>query len=522
VASGGGVGPVVLIVMDGYGCNDNPRGNAITQAETPVLDRLVAANPHGLLGASGLSVGLPEGQMGNSEVGHLNLGAGKVVYQDFTRVSKSIEDGDFFQNPALLAACRHAVENGSILHVMGLIGYGGVHAHQQHLYAVLDLSHRQGVQNVAIHAFTDGRDTLPHDALKAIRDLESKLSELDLGAIATVSGRYYAMDRDRRWDRSEKAYRALVKGEGEEAASAEHAIQQSYDAGVTDEFILPTVIKLDGRPVATVGNGDAAIVFNFRTDRPRQLVRAFVQPDFEGFDRGPILNDLEFVTMTEYEKDLPVKIAFPSQDVEMPLARVVSEHGLKQLHGAETEKYAHVTFFFNGGREQPFPGEDRILVPSPRHVGTYDKIPEMSAEGIADQVVESLKRKDYGFVLVNFANADMVGHTGSMEAAVKAVETVDRCVGRVVDAAVEKGGVVVITADHGNAEQMVDYETGGPFTSHTIDYPVPIVVVVGNNRKFLDCRIRAGGVLADVAPTVLFLMGLSRPPQMEGKNLLEY
>ena len=516
-----GIKPVVLIVMDGYGCTDNPRGNAVTAADTSVLDGLVANGPHGLLGASGLSVGLPRGQMGNSEVGHLNLGAGKVVYQDFTRVSKAIEDGDFFENLALREACKHAVSNGSTLHIMGLIGYGGVHAHQEHLYAVLELAKREGVSNVAVHAFTDGRDTMPHDAIEAMDDLEGKLKELGFGRVASVSGRYYAMDRDRRWDRTEKAYAALVRGQGLEAASGREAIQNSYDGDVTDEFILPTVIKAEGEPVAVVKAGDSAIFFNFRTDRPRQLVRAFVQPDFEGFDRGAQIQDLSFVTMTEYEKDLPVKIAFASQDVEMPLARVISEHGLKQLHAAETEKYAHVTFFFNGGREQPFPGEDRILVPSPRHVGTYDKIPEMSADGIADQVVEAMSTVKYDFVLVNFANADMVGHTGSMEAAVKAVETVDRCVGRIVRIATEQGGVVLVTADHGNAEQMVDYETGGPFTSHTIENPVPFVVVPGKNDQLASCRVRAGGVLADVGPTILDLMKITPPSQMEGKSLLD-
>jgi 2,3-bisphosphoglycerate-independent phosphoglycerate mutase len=520
VTKGAGVKPVVLIVMDGYGCNDNPEGNAVSQAATPVLDRLVRECPHGLLKASGLAVGLPAGQMGNSEVGHLNMGAGSVVYQDFTRVSRAIEDGTFFDSPALLKACRHAVDHDSTLHVVGLVGYGGVHAHQEHLYAVLELAKRAQVRKLAIHAFTDGRDTLPHDALAAIRDLEARLSALQLGAIATLSGRYYAMDRDRRWDRTQKAYLAMTAGEGEQAESATAAIEGYYDAGTTDEFILPTVIRRDGKPVAMIADGDAVIFFNFRTDRPRQLVRAFVMPDFEGFERPQQIQDLLFATMTEYEKELPVAIAFASQDVKVPLARVVSENGLTQLHAAETEKYAHVTFFFNGGRETPFEGEDRILVPSPRHVGTYDKMPEMSAEKIAGQVAAAVRDHDYGFVLVNFANADMVGHTGSMEATVRAVETVDHCVGEVLNAAVERGGAVLITADHGNAEQMIDYQTGGPFTSHTIEFPVPFVFVPGNHEDLRSCTIRDGGVLADVAPTVLDLMDLPTPAEMEGDSLL--
>jgi len=506
--------------MDGYGCSDLDLGNAVTRGRTPVLDQLVADNPHGLIHASGLFVGLPPGQMGNSEVGHLNLGAGKVVYQDFTRVSQAIEDGSFFENPALRTACAHALDRESTLHVMGLIGYGGVHAHQKHLYAALDLAKRARVSNLAVHAFTDGRDTLPHDAIDAVAALEAKLHELGIGDIATISGRYYAMDRDRRWDRTEEAYRALTRAEGPHAPSAQEALKRSYADDITDEFILPTVITRDGRPVSSVKAGDSAIFFNFRTDRPRQLVQAFVQPDFDGFDRGPAIADLEFVTMTEYQKGLLVKVAFESQDVKMPLARVISERGMTQLHAAETEKYAHVTFFFNGGREAPFDGEDRILVPSPRQVGTYDKIPEMSALGITEQVVAAIYDHAYAFILVNFANADMVGHTGSLEATLKAVETVDTCVGRVVKAALAQGGVVIISADHGNAEQMIDPLSGGPFTSHTVSNPVPFVVVAGSNRELLACTIREGGVLADVAPTILDLMAIPKPPEMEGHNLL--
>ncbi len=512
--------PVVLVVMDGFGCNDNPYGNAVAAARTPMLDRLSALNPHGMIAASGLAVGLPDGQMGNSEVGHLNLGAGTVVYQDFTRVSRAMDDGSFFENPALVAACEHSRKNGSTLHVMGLIGYGGVHAHQRHLIAVLGLASQRSVPKLAVHAITDGRDTLPHDAKDAMDELEAHLGRLGLGRVATVSGRYYAMDRDGRWDRTAKAYLAMTKGEGPVAPSGVAAVEHSYAAGVTDEFIVPSVIRREGEPPRVVADGDAVIFFNFRTDRPRQLVRAFVQPDFSEFDRGGRMGDLCFVTMTEYQKDLPVEVAFRSQDVEEPIARVVSENGLRQLHAAETEKYAHVTFFFNGGREAPFPGEDRILVPSPRHVGTYDKIPEMSAPAIAGQVVEAMQAHEYGFVLVNFANADMVGHTGSMEATVQAVEVVDNCVGRVVDATVKQGGVAIITADHGNAEQMVDYQGGGPYTAHTVSFPVPFVVVTGQHDQLQDCRIRSGGRLADVAPTILSLMQLPQPKQMDGTSLL--
>jgi 2,3-bisphosphoglycerate-independent phosphoglycerate mutase len=517
VISGASRRPVMLIIMDGYGCREELDGNAVAAANTPVLDNLVARYPHGLLAASGLDVGLPEGQMGNSEVGHLNLGAGKVVYQDLTRISRSVEDGSFFETPALVDACRHVVSSGSTLHVMGLIGFGGVHSHQSHLEAVIELARRNGVRNLAIHAFTDGRDSMPSDALEAMSRLEATLRSAGIGRVATVSGRYYAMDRDRRWDRTELAYRAITAGEGEVAGTAEQAINQSYARGVTDEFILPTVV--DGAPV--VSDGDAVVFFNFRTDRPRQLVRAFVDLDFTEFPVKRFEN-LYFVTMTQYARDLPVHVAFGTDDVEMPLGLVVSQAGLTQLHAAETEKYAHVTFFFNGGREEPFPGEQRILIPSPRHVGTYDKIPQMSADGVTDAVIEAMSRTDFGFMLVNFANADMVGHTGDMQAATRAVETVDHDVGRLVEAVRAKGGAVLVTADHGNAEQMIDPQTGGPFTSHTIDSPVPVVLVPPDGADRFDaCTIRLGGRLADVAPTVLDLMGIDQPEQMEGRTLIE-
>jgi len=516
-----GIRPVVLIVMDGYGCNPREDGNAIAAANRPVLSRLWDTCPRTELKCYGLAVGLPRGQMGNSEVGHLNLGAGKVVYQDFTKISKAIEDGTFFQNPELRAAMQHVKDRGSSLHIMGLIGPGGVHAYPTHLYAVMETAKREGVVHVFIHCITDGRDTPPTTGLAAAKQVEERIQRIGAGQIATVSGRYYSMDRDRRWQRTEKAYRAMVRGEGPTASSAEEAIQRSYDAGVTDEFILPTVLtNADGSPVATIADHDAAVFFNFRTDRPRQMVRAVTQPEFEEFDRGRRLEDLLFVTMTEYEKDLPVQVAFRTEDVPMPLARVLAERGLKQLHAAETEKYAHVTFFFNGGRETPFEGEDRILIPSPREVGTYDHKPEMSGPQVAEETAKAIQTGQYAFVLVNFANADMVGHTGVMEAAIRAVETVDRCVGQVVDAATEQGGVVLITADHGNAEQMVDYGTNGPYTAHTVEFPVPFVVVAGNHSELAHVRLREDGVLADVAPTILQLMGIPEPSDMEGKSLI--
>jgi 2,3-bisphosphoglycerate-independent phosphoglycerate mutase len=460
--------------------------------------------------------------MGNSEVGHLNLGAGKVVYQDFTRISSAIEDQSFFANPVMREAMQHVRQRGSALHIIGLIGPGGVHAYPTHLFAVMETARRERVERVYLHLITDGRDTPPTDGIDDVRRVEREIEHIGVGEIATISGRYYAMDRDGRWDRTEKAYAAMVWGRGAKATDTETAVLRSYDAGVTDEFILPTVLtRPGGEPVATVCDHDAVVFFNFRTDRPRQLVRAFVQPDFSQFDRGRALADLYFVTMTEYEKDLPVHVAFRTEDVSTPLARVLADRQLRQLHVAETEKYAHVTFFFNGGREEPFPGEDRILIPSPRDVGTYDHKPEMSAPAIATETVQAIDTARYDFVLVNFANADMVGHTGVMAAAIKAVETVDRCVGQIVEETEQQGGVILITADHGNAEQMVDYNTGGPYTAHTIKFPVPFILVPGNHPDFARVRLREDGVLADVAPTVLQLMHISQPSDMEGKTLIE-
>jgi 2,3-bisphosphoglycerate-independent phosphoglycerate mutase len=520
---GGRPRPFVLIIMDGWGINPRTEGNAIALARTPNIDRLARAWPHTSVRTSGEAVGLPEGQMGNSEVGHQNIGAGKRVLQDYTRVSASIKDGTFFQNPALLKAVEHVKKHGSQLHMCGLLGDGGVHAHESHLEALLQLAHTHDLERVYVHSFTDGRDSSPTGGVEFMRRLEARAREIGgdhAAKVATVSGRYYAMDRDNRWDRTALTYAAMTKGEGVPAGSAIAAIQQSYDKHVTDEFILPTVVMEDGHPVAVVKAGDALIHYNFRPDRARQLTKAFVMqplpPQAEGkFDRGPRLADLVFVMMTEYEEGLNAEVAYRADEVEMPLARVISEHGLRQFHTAETEKYAHVTYFINGRRETPFPGEDRLLVPSPK-VPTYDLQPEMSAAGVTDTAVERIRSGQYDLVIMNYANADMVGHTGVIEAAIKAVEAVDTGVGRVVEVALAMGGGLLITADHGNAEQLIDYDTGKPFTAHTTN-PVPLYLVV---PQLSHVRLRAGGILADVAPTILDVMGIPQPKDMTGKTLI--
>ncbi len=515
--------PLVLIVMDGWGINPRSDANAIALAQTPHIDQIARAYPHTQLATSGPAVGLPEGQMGNSEVGHLNIGAGKRVLQEFTRVSSAIHDGSFFENPALLKAVQHAKQNHSALHLCGLIGYGGVHAHQSHLYACLQLAARHELEQVFIHAFTDGRDTSPFGGLEYMKELLARTKEIDPNhpaQVATISGRYYAMDRDNRWDRIAKAYVAMTRGEGRRATDPVAAIQQSYDEHVTDEFIVPVVLMQDDRPVATVKAGDSVIYFNFRSDRGRELTKAFVldtlPPQAEGkFDRGPKIKDLVFVTMTEYESGLPVDVAFPADNVDLPLAKILSDRGLRQFHTAETEKYAHVTFFFNGGREAPFPGEDRLLVPSPK-VATYDLKPEMSAPELTDEAVRRINSGEYAVVIMNYANADMVGHTAVLEAAIKAVETVDTGVGRVVEATLAKGGAALITADHGNAEQLVEYDTGKPHTSHTTN-PVPFYFVV---PQLPNAKLRGDGILADVAPTMLQLLQIPQPKEMTGRTLI--
>jgi 2,3-bisphosphoglycerate-independent phosphoglycerate mutase len=515
--------PLVLIVMDGYGINPRADANAIALAVKPNLDRLAREWPHTQLATSGPAVGLPEGQMGNSEVGHLNIGAGKRVLQEFTRVSAAIHDGTFFDNPALLNAVAHARRNGGKLHLCGLIGPGGVHAHQSHLYACLQLAAKHEVERVYIHAFTDGRDTSPFGATEYMAELLARAGEIGgtrTAKVATISGRYYAMDRDNRWERIARVYYAMTRGEGQQAADPVAAIVDSYERGVTDEFIEPVVVVEDGRPVARVEAGDSVIYFNFRSDRGRELTKAFVLPELPPqshgkLDRGAPLDDLVFVTMTEYEVDLPVAVAFPADNVDEPLAKILADRGLKQFHIAETEKYAHVTFFFNGGREAPFPGEDRLLVPSPR-VATYDLKPEMSALEVTDEAVRRIQSGAYDVVIMNYANADMVGHTGVLEAAVKAVEAVDTSVGRVVEATLAQGGAVLITADHGNAEQMVEYDTGKPLTSHTTN-PVPCYFVA---PQWSRVALRSNGILADVAPTMLQLLHIPQPTGMTGHTLI--
>ncbi len=515
--------PLILIVMDGYGINPRTDANAVAMARKPNLDRIAATWPHTELATSGLAVGLPEGQMGNSEVGHMNIGAGKRVLQDFTRVTAAIHDGSFFTNPALLHAIQHVKSRGSKLHFCGLLGPGGVHAHQAHLLALLQLAAKHEVERVYIHAFTDGRDTSPFGGKEYMTELLAQAHEVG-GAhpakVATISGRYYAMDRDNRWERIARVYNAMTRGEGRTATDPVAAIAESYERGVTDEFIEPIVIMEDGHPMACVEAGDAVVYFNFRADRARELTKAFVLPELPPpaagkFERGPRLADLAFVTMTEYEVGLPVEIAFPGDDVAEPLAKILSDRGMRQFHTAETEKYAHVTFFFNGGRETPFPGEERLLVPSPK-VATYDLKPEMSAPELTDEAVRRIQSGEYDFMIMNYANADMVGHTGVIAAAIRAVEAVDAGVGRVVAAALPVGGAVLITADHGNAEQMIEYDTGKPLTSHTTN-PVPFDFVV---PQWPGARLRSDGILADVAPTILQLLHIPQPKDMTGRTLI--
>lgn len=518
--------PFVLIIMDGWGINSRKEGNAIALARTPHIDELARKWPYTAVKTSGEAVGLPEGQMGNSEVGHQNIGAGKRVLQDYTRVNEAIRDGSFFQNPALLKAVEHVKRNQSQLHLCGLLGNGGVHAHESHLEALLHLAQMHDIEHVYVHAFTDGRDTSPTGGIEFMRHLQARAQEIGskhTAKVATVSGRYYAMDRDNRWERTAMTYFAMTRAEGQRARSALEAIQQSYDQDITDEFIIPTIITEDNQPTAVVKAGDALIHYNFRPDRARQLTKAFVlqklPPQAEGkFERGhdgQRLADLCYMMMTEYEEGLDAEVAYRADEVDMPLARVISEHGLRQFHTAETEKYAHVTYFINGRREPPFPGEERVLVPSPR-VPTYDLQPEMSAAGVTDTAIEHIRSGNYDFVVMNYANADMVGHTGVIEAAIQAVEAVDTGVGRVVEATLAIGGGLLITADHGNAEQMIEYDTGKPYTAHTT-YPVPLYLVV---PQLAQARLRADGILADVSPTILQILSIPQPKDMTGKSLL--
>lgn len=503
----------ILMILDGFGLNENPVGNAVAAAKKPNYDQMVKEWPFVPGNASGLFVGLPDGQMGNSEVGHLNIGAGRIVYQDLTKITKSIQDGDFFENPALLDAVKNCKKNGSALHLMGLLSDGGVHSHIEHVYGLLELAKRNGLDKVYVHGFMDGRDTPPSSGIEYVKELEAKMKELGVGEIATLSGRYYAMDRDNRWDREEKAYSALVYGEGHTADSAVEAMQKSYDEGATDEFVVPTVIQKNGQPVAKIQAQDSIIFYNFRPDRARQLTRAFCDDGFTGFqrDRLPVF----FVCFTDYDATIPNKeVAFHKEVLHNILGEYLAKNGKTQLRLAETEKYAHVTFFFNGGVEVPNENEDRILVPSPK-VATYDLKPEMSANEVCDKLVEAIDSHKYDLIVVNFANPDMVGHTGIMEAAVKAIETVDACLGRTLEAIKRNDAQMFLCADHGNAEQLIDYETGEPFTAHTTN-PVPFVLV---NYK-PGVTLREGGKLADIAPTLLEMMGMDKPAEMTGESLL--
>jgi 2,3-bisphosphoglycerate-independent phosphoglycerate mutase len=502
---------VVLIVLDGWGSAPDDPGNAVTLAETPVFDRLEAEYPHGELEASGPAVGLPPGQMGNSEVGHLNIGAGRVVYQDLTRITKAIADGDFFRNSVLVQACDKAAGRGATLHLMGLVSGGGVHSDLGHLAACLELASQRNVERVIVHAFLDGRDTPPQSAKGYLAEVEGHMDRLGVGRFGVICGRYFAMDRDTRWDRVKLAYDALVHGEGFFAADAPAAVDAAYRRGETDEFVRPTIVAPETVPL--VRDGDVCLFFNFRPDRARELTTAFFEADFAGFDRGPHPPAVDFVTMTQYKKEFPLPVAFPPAHPTHVLADVLAEHGLRQLHIAETEKYAHVTFFFNGGREAKVEGETRILVPSPRDVPTYDFKPEMSAFGVTDELVAALEGGDYEFVVVNYANADMVGHTGVISAAVTAIEAVDACLGRVIEAVARGGGVCLITADHGNSDHMLEPD-GSPNTAHSTNR-VPFIATAAGTR------VRSGGRLCDLAPTALALLGLAQPAEMTGACLLE-
>ena len=506
-------GPVMLMILDGFGINEKTDGNAVKLAKTPNIDKLMKKYPNTIMYTSGLKVGLPDGQMGNSEVGHTNIGAGRIVYQELTKITKSIEDGDFFAIPEFIEAIENCKKHNSKLHILGLLSDGGVHSHIRHLYGLLEMAKRRDFEDVYVHCFLDGRDTPPASAEGYITQLEEKMKEKKVGKIASISGRYYAMDRDKRWDRVKKCYDALVRGEGNKATSATIAIEDSYQKEVFDEFVEPTVIVNNDTPIATIGENDSVIFFNFRPDRAREITRAIVDPEFDGFETEKI--NTYFVCFTNYDETMPnVKIAFKKEPLVNTFGEVVSKNGLKQLRIAETEKYAHVTFFFNGGEEKQYPGEDRILVPSPK-VATYDLQPEMSAPIVTEKVVEAINEDKYNAIILNFANPDMVGHTGSLPAAIKAVETIDECVQKVVDAMLAHNGTILITADHGNCEQMIHYKTGEPHTAHTTN-PVPLILVT--NDETLKVK---SGKLADLAPTMLEILGIEKPEEMTGESILE-
>jgi 2,3-bisphosphoglycerate-independent phosphoglycerate mutase len=505
--------PVALIILDGWGLSERCDNNAVCLARTPHLDRLADNYPTSWLDASGLNVGLPEGQMGNSEVGHLNIGAGRVIYQELTRINLSIKEGDFFTNPTLIDALARIRLAGGKLHLMGLLSDGGVHSHITHLYALIALAKREGV-DAYVHAFMDGRDTPPQSGAAFLEQLETEMTRVGHGRLASVIGRYYAMDRDNRWDRVQRAWQAMTLGQGQPAASSAAAIHAAYAAGQNDEFVEPRVIQHQGLPVGRISDNDGVIFFNFRADRAREITRALTQPDFSAFERSEVPHLSAFVCLTEYDETFDLPIAFESTSFPEILGEVVADAGLHQLRIAETEKYAHVTFFFNGGKETPFANEDRVLIPSPKDVATYDLKPEMSAHEVTDEVIQRIKKGTYDLIVLNFANPDMVGHTGVLAAAISAMETVDRCTGRIVDALLEAGGCALITSDHGNCEKMAD-ENGSPHTAHTANR-VPLILVDPDN---LQATLQPG-ILADIAPTILSLMGLAVPAEMTGKNLV--
>ncbi|ALS25612.1 phosphoglyceromutase [Paenibacillus sp. 32O-W] len=506
--------PVALIILDGFALREETQGNAVAQAKKPNFDRYWSTYPHTTLTACGEAVGLPEGQMGNSEVGHLNIGAGRIVYQDLTRISKSIREGEFFENETLLAAVRHAKQNGKKLHLYGLLSDGGVHSHIEHLYALLELAKRENLQDVYIHAFLDGRDVAPDSAKGYLENLQQKIAELGVGRIATVQGRYYAMDRDKRWERTEKSYRAMVYGEGPKYTDPIQAVVESYEKSVYDEFVMPTVIVgEDGKPVGLVESEDSVIFFNFRPDRAIQLSQVFTNEDFQGFDRGPAYpKNLHYVCLTLFSETVGGYVAYKPKNLDNTFGEVLVQHGKRQLRIAETEKYPHVTFFFSGGRDVELPGETRILIPSPK-VATYDLKPEMSAYEVADAAVKEIEAGRHDAIILNFANPDMVGHSGKLEPTIKAVEATDECLGKVVEAVLAQGGICLITADHGNADMITD-EMGRPHTAHTTN-PVPFIVTK------TGLKLREGGILADIAPTMLELMNIAKPEEMTGSSLLK-
>lgn len=507
--------PVVLMILDGYGLNDKTEGNAVALAKTPVMDSLMKEYPFVKGYASGISVGLPDGQMGNSEVGHLNMGAGRIVYQELTRITKEINDGDFFKNEVLVAAMENCKKNNSALHTFGLLSDGGVHSHNTHLYGLLKMAKQFGLEKVYVHAFLDGRDTAPTSGKGFMEALCNEMNEIGVGEVASVSGRYYAMDRDNNYDRVEKAYNAITNGMGATATNPVQAIADSYTAGVNDEFVVPVVMTKDGAPVGKINDGDSVVFFNFRPDRAREMTRAFCDDEFTGFNRDGRKN-VKFVCFTEYDVTIPNKeIAFKKVSLTNTFGEYLAANGLKQARIAETEKYAHVTFFFNGGVEEPNEGEDRILVNSPKYVPTYDKKPRMSAYTVCDELCKAITSDKYDVIICNFANPDMVGHTGIVEAATKAVEVIDECVGEVVNFIKQVDGALFICADHGNVEQLVDYETGESFTAHTTN-PVPFILVNADPSY----KLRENGCLADIVPTLIDIMGMEQPQEMTGKTLI--